>query len=168
MAEETATSRRRAIEVRIAGLDRRVTAKQPSCEARTMNLWEPLVELAVAVVELFGGTRVGFGEVEERRAWTRWPKHVHRSVRISTQTVLHAVARLTYTHHNPMDGDGWNISMELHGIDSRPRLSAGSWCSASSLVYIAGEDLEAAQLDAIAAATAAAFGGPFEIVRRDP
>jgi hypothetical protein len=126
-----------------------------------MALWEPTVELAVAVMQLFGGTPVTIDQMKEQRTNDAWPKDVVRWVRLSTPTgPLEGVARVSYTHYNPRDGEAWSLSIELRTIDARPSISAGSWCGRTSRVRIAGHGLEAAQIDALSAAVVAAFDAP--------
>jgi hypothetical protein len=161
---------RRGVSIRVPGLDRRVTASGPgSCEERTMTLWEPTMELAVAVMQLFGGTPVTIGEMKEKRTSDRWPRGLHRSVQLSTPAGSPiGVVNLGYTHYNPRDGDGWNLSIELYQVDARPSISAGSWCGHTHRLRISGHDLEPAQIDALKAAAIGAFDAPHEVVRRSP
>jgi hypothetical protein len=123
-----------------------------------MALWEPTVQLAVAVMQLFGGTLVTIDQMKERRTSDAWPKDVVRWVRLSTPTgSLEGGACVGYTHYNPRDGEVWRLSIELRNIDVRPSISAGNWCGRTSRVRIAGHGLEPAQIDALVAAAVAAF-----------
>jgi hypothetical protein len=134
-----------------------------------MTLWEPTMALAVAVMQLFGGTPVTIGEMKEKRTSDGWPRGLRRSVQLSTPAGSPVgVVHLGYTHYNPRDGDGWNLSIELYQIDARPSISAGSWCGHTHRLRISGHGLEPAQIDALTVAAIEAFDAPHEVVRRIP